>query len=711
MILQVEPGTERYVSWARHQAARLDAQRRDTGVFAIVRTYSPEPGLLCWIKATEFGAHIRLTGGSAAGRTFRDSVNATPTPRRLYYVAGKVLREYGESTATPSSAQHLSVDGHTTTWRTADGHIFVSRRARTPAEVAGDLADAATPAPEQAACVLSHLPYTPGVAQPAPDWARPARGRAWCSDRGGQVTGLYQRLPRVVQVQQALIAEESAPRETWSPATTVSTVTEGPPADMLPRLELSGDQWHSFFDVTSEVPQRLTMGPSDIVLAAGYDRFADVPVALVEDVTSRLQTIVSFATVGGVLTHNYYVAYAQSTYELRAWRAGAWQVLWSHAFGDSYWGEVGENVTLHDSAVVSAGLLPGAGPMPAARGADVTVAIASSPGQDPRALWVRRNRTIAEPFRATNSPPDVSPLSQGATVDNLGGETLMSNDAEVWAAPADKVLHGVYAAAPRGYVVLLAELDGSSPAYSWLHAPAGGALARTAMPVGLSAFAMSPAGSEAWTTEPAYYELGVQKRSWGARPTADATSFATYGTPPPDGFWFVSSVAGWRYDKPATAKVAVSTHIERTPGTPGGSMIVQGGVIHVDLLGDISVPTNPSDPQDGFTLDGSLWWDGSRFWTEAELSANVGGLAVTFIPNGVTYDVTTAGTPDTYAWAEATVDLKWDDASGRFHIGKTYSEALVDVPSRGPLEETIPGATTIETSDAELLQDYLVPGA
>lgn len=74
MFLQAEAGTERWVQWARRRAGTLDADRRARDLPALAKSYTPEDGTLVWIKVTDFGASIRISGAAGDVRMW------DPTP-------------------------------------------------------------------------------------------------------------------------------------------------------------------------------------------------------------------------------------------------------------------------------------------------------------------------------------------------------------------------------------------------------------------------------------------------------------------------------------------------------------------------------------------------------------------------------------------------------------------------------------------------------
>jgi hypothetical protein len=111
----------------------------------------------------------------------------------------------------------------------------------------------------------------------------------------------------------------------------------------------------------------------------------------------------------------------------------------------------------------------------------------------------------------------------------------------------------------------------------------------------------------------------------------------------------------------------------------------------------VNLANNNGFNQGGTLLIGS---DGSTL-TPAQIDVLFGVSGTTFVLDGTQYDLNTSGTPDTYSWLTATVDLKFAD--GALKVAKTYSTKAVQVAARGSL-----GPGTVSTSEAEIVQDYLL---
>lgn len=203
-----------------------------------------------------------------------------------------------------------------------------------------------------------------------------------------------------------------------------------------------------------------------------------------------------------------------------------------------------------------------------------------------------------------------------------------------------------------------------------------------------------------------YMEKGIILKHYDAPPTADATSFLTYGTTPDVGFWFLKEIIAWRYDKPDQVKCVVYTHIE---GPPPGGLIVCGGSIVIDGIGSVPVP-NDAAHIDGFDLDGIHYHatDGNSY-TVTEFATLLGlpPSIVHFVQNfAFTYELQ-GGSP-VYTWKEATVDLKYDTTLSEPKITKTYKTQSIIVDARDHFGPGTDGATTYTTSEAALVQDYLL---
>lgn len=65
MSLYFDPGTEKWVAWARGKLAALSLLRKKIGVPALARAYEPEQGTLVRISSTPYAESIRITGGTA----------------------------------------------------------------------------------------------------------------------------------------------------------------------------------------------------------------------------------------------------------------------------------------------------------------------------------------------------------------------------------------------------------------------------------------------------------------------------------------------------------------------------------------------------------------------------------------------------------------------------------------------------------------------
>lgn len=122
----------------------------------------------------------------------------------------------------------------------------------------------------------------------------------------------------------------------------------------------------------------------------------------------------------------------------------------------------------------------------------------------------------------------------------------------------------------------------------------------------------------------------------------------------------------WADDWTASTYTRV-THTEVTSGGGGGTMSVQGGTMEIVGLGTVPIPQT-ADGQDGYSADGTLYWtwdetNGFQSYTEAEMSAQFGGLTVIYHPNGVFYDIGPGGgggDVTTVTVTETWVDFYWD---------------------------------------------------
>jgi hypothetical protein len=62
MTLSYEPGTEKWVTWARKRASELRALRKRLDLPKLQRAWAPATGVLVWVMSTRFGEVIRITG-------------------------------------------------------------------------------------------------------------------------------------------------------------------------------------------------------------------------------------------------------------------------------------------------------------------------------------------------------------------------------------------------------------------------------------------------------------------------------------------------------------------------------------------------------------------------------------------------------------------------------------------------------------------------
>lgn len=88
MYLLADAGTERWVQYARRKAAALDASRASLRLLALTKAYAPEAGVLIWIRSTEAGTSVRITGG-IAGRIYELVAAGGLSYPRYYKLPGK----------------------------------------------------------------------------------------------------------------------------------------------------------------------------------------------------------------------------------------------------------------------------------------------------------------------------------------------------------------------------------------------------------------------------------------------------------------------------------------------------------------------------------------------------------------------------------------------------------------------------------------------
>lgn len=89
MQLHFEPGTEKYVKWAKSMLNKLTHMRVDMRLDKITKAFVPEAGVLVHIVSSVWGDSIRITGGAEDLRAW----NPSPTVRSIWATLKAVVKQ------------------------------------------------------------------------------------------------------------------------------------------------------------------------------------------------------------------------------------------------------------------------------------------------------------------------------------------------------------------------------------------------------------------------------------------------------------------------------------------------------------------------------------------------------------------------------------------------------------------------------------------
>lgn len=141
MLVRADPGTEKFVAWARHKAAQLAELARDLKLESMRKAFLVD-GAMIFIRTRSSGDHfIRITGQARAkGRMWLDVIPKSggelAVPRRFYLMDGTKLKEYEEAdlSASPPGLHDLALSGRTLyyTGNDAPARVRLTRRGRPP---------------------------------------------------------------------------------------------------------------------------------------------------------------------------------------------------------------------------------------------------------------------------------------------------------------------------------------------------------------------------------------------------------------------------------------------------------------------------------------------------------------------------------------------------------------------------------------------------
>ena len=674
MFVQAEAGTERWVRWAKAKLAQLAALRHAGGLLALVKTYFPENGVQVWVKSSEFGSHIRITGG-AAGRVIR---SVTGSILDIFRVSGRV--QYGRPTDA-SQSPVMSWLGDTILYNKA-GAAPAALRAARKNRAAQDLADT--------------MAITMGTAMPY-RWQSPnltgllnRAGQGWLSEDGKlahcleAVASLPYKYPRTYRL---------ASDDKSDTATLFSAVLTGQPQpykDQVAATQAASGDYFTFAGASSlvflrtnwktGVPYYYAFGsPRDISVEPLYDPERD---RLLLHLRADYPESIS-AVPDGIGGQNVtaYSAYHSVLYELDPVALTWSEIARREVPHASHWTWNEDVLGNVDAPGGSMGTLngltvwaPGSFSNPVDIGttfADARTTYATSVKGLPAALaWPVAGATMG--FQT----------SGGALVGSLAD--TQATQLQAW-APS-----GILASRPVPTNM------------QWQDVPTGAVV--TLATTDKTQVFMSSSGRQLWwldlsgKTFAKLYANGTLRRTLGGPvPAANATTFATYGADSPDGFYFLEYdpvvATGdnvlWSRDREAF-KAKRYVRISSTAAT------LQGGIIHTSLFGDIPVPSASAD---GFTFETPVRYQNNSgvLFTEAEFGAAIGDPSVTFAPNG-----TPAG--GSYSWVTATSLIQYDPDADSFRVLKDYTGSTATTEDPGT-----PGSPGVTLTDAQLVQDEFLP--
>lgn len=719
MFLLAEAGTERYVPWAKRAAARLDAKRQEMGLFALVKTYFPEASVQVWIKATEAGRSIRITGHPATGWQFH--YDSATHQDRWYYVDGRALKYYNEWTTTasggsggtgsPRALAALALGGKSFAHQAdaLDGSMYLARRGR-----AAQLVSDAEAFPSQLGIrdtrPISQLDGQTDFLMPA---YYGAPGMQFSED--GEVFATTSRLaaskglPRVFALSPAQLAEEaSVPEAEWG-STQFDEVLSGMPqfvTDFYAGVGTSIDANQNSGSLALYALSAGSVGglPLRLELRALFDRFSDAPV-----VEAFMPYAASVALNTGLATYEAVLAarYVVARYD-RA--SNAWVVARQRDFPDLALYRVTGSSTTARPGILSAPL---------------DYFDLNNPPH-----WAGADRGADGPHQWTLVPnATVTPSGDHYDYAYSTDRPVLYRDGAVVSTALPKFMNDggghtrrpslLGANATSALVTYTGTGGGSLGDDAYLGTSWCGTWGATQITSSTNArdLHLAPAADELWYGRtgalPArYFRGGSLVRNFGSRPAADAASYALYGAPSPEGFYFPEPV-GWSYDHPRQMRALLYRKITLTPGSGSGdTKLVYAGTVDVPGFGTIVVPVTSGPVTDGLSADGALYWSVSAgafvSFTPADFDATFSTSGSTFHPNlASSYLISTGSTPDSYAWdAPATGLVEYVPDDDRFRVVRLLSEAATPYPARDGADAT---PATISLSEATLVQREFVP--
>ncbi len=658
-ILQADAGTSTYVAWAKREAEKLDVLRRNMGLRTMSRVLTPVAGVKVYIRLDGDVARILVTGG-VAGRTRRlNTDDGEGAAFRFYHVAGGHLDGYGEASRTggqPNAQEVMSFDGSTLAWTaTGSNDVKVMRKQKLPATYTRSTLNG------QRADQLDWL--THGTRLTLAAGSDPYR--VWDALKfnfGMNKTG---KLLYALDVEPTIGTRQATALAVSSDATSTSlaqTWQSGVPQFVTDFYASRSPQHvlHSESSGTLQIPDVLMFNPD----ASGYvlvPHWMQIPAS---QINQSLQLFVMwdpFAELPVIFVSMPYATFVDNVplarYDVSTSERIELRRLNPTTLGWDLLDSVDRGPTLafaYSSAAFMYNYLGFQALTTGAAGPDYGAKLLPAIGLDLQpSLLSRQATSIALRGQTFSKPSGYDNVLNAARDGVLVNNVTTGHDVWSGATWSLDVVHASFPAilSPHGDL-------------AWVGAGNG------------SAFD--------------YYEQGALKQHFDAVPTANSSSFALYGTPSPNGLWFVKDIIGWRYDKPKTAKAVVYTKVN-APAT----LHLFGGTLNIPGLG--SSPVNQASGS-GFNQDGTLYFDtAGNVLTPAQWDALAGTTGTTFVLDGTQYDLSVGS----YSWSTATVDLKYDSA---VKVAKIYATKAVNLPVRGSLG----GTGTIATSDAEIVQDYLL---
>lgn len=685
MRLQYEPGTEKWIKWAKSKLEDLRALRARLGVPKLTRAYAPEAGTLVWISSAQHGDWIRITGATAGGRQYFSTLGDSATLRRFYRAAGSRLAAYSELTDGQTYfAMNYSFNGKTAVGLPGAGNSDTAHASISGTTPAAIVAEAGAISGEVLKFEAGSALYTASNGTvPVRSTNVSANGSTdmRLTEDGKLLAMSYARAGAAFQRSLAIYRLTSD-----GVATSAELLTRGLPqfvADFYAALPLPHTAG-SLYTAGLSPDRRFVrvtggfLGTYEVNVGNPRSGGGWLEVSTVGAPTEARVFYDPYGDQFGCVAIMPYMSRAQESvystvplrYQLECTMALRVELrLYDPATGawNLEYGETRDGLRTSLDGNLPAGSFDLTTVYPA--GLTVADDVIKEPqaavgfGLRPRLLGMYRMNAIdtLSEIRA-NGAVVSSTTSASSTLDTSGATGYTR--AGVWWGPT---WSDVNTAASR----LWANFNGSA---LWT-AHSGAAQYK-------------------------YWESGALKATItkGAPAVANAANYPTYQALGVYGV--VDTIAfdgfrGWRFDEQTKAKMDVYRRM-----TAPESITVQGGILDIPTAGSsFAIPADI--PDSGFSLDGTLFWFSGVAYTEAEFGLLV-GAPVDYLPNGVQYTIV-AGS---YGWETAVVDVEWDGAA--LTAPKVYSTAPILLPSRDGLTEYVPNATTASVSEASLVQDYLV---